>query len=292
MPDDIIETTISPDAEAQTAEIDDQHGEPSPPEEEATQNEHVEGEGEKQEGDESEGEKKPKENPLQKRINEITRARRQAEAEAEALRKILVEREGRAGQPPKTDAAPQVEQPPRESDFQDFAAFQRAMLAYETRQTVRAEFRAEQERVQNQQRQDAQTRAEAESRQRADKLIQSGQEKYPDFDIVALVPPQEGGPVITPIMAEALTLEDAVGADVAYYLGKKPDEALRIASLPPARQVMEIGRLAERIQAAGRNKVTKAPPPIKPVSGSRATSGKDLSAVPISEFMAARNKRK
>jgi hypothetical protein len=36
------------------------------------------------------------------------------------------------------------------------------------------------------------------------------------------------------------------GPAVAYHLGKNPTEAARIARLPPAMQVYEIGRLAER----------------------------------------------
>ena len=49
-------------------------------------------------------------------------------------------------------------------------------------------------------------------------------------------------------------------------------EAARIAALPPARQVMEIGRLAERIAVSSKNKTTKAQPPIKPTQITLSTT--------------------
>lgn len=254
---------ISPDAEAQTAVPDEQQGETSPPEEDS------QGQAEETAQDnDGEGEKKPEPNPVQKRINEITRARREAEARAASLEKLVLTLA--QGQQPGQQTSPQAspetqeEQPPKESDFQDYAAFQRAQLLYEARQTVRAEMHAANERAQAGTKQVEQARQQQESQQRTAKLVEAGRDKFEDFDDVVM-----GDHVrITPVMAEAITLDDAVGADVAYYLGKKPEEAARIAALPAARQVMEIGRLAERISSgANKNKITKAPPPAKPVSG-------------------------
>jgi hypothetical protein len=278
--------THSADAGAEPAETDEQHGETSAPEDEAQD---AQENGEEQES-ETEGDKPAaKDNPVQKRINEITRARRAAEAENAALRRMILEsQQARAERqaPPQAEATPE-EQAPKESDFQDYGAYQRAMVGYEARQQVRAEIKAEQARQQSAQQQTAQARAAQESQQRQAKLVEDGRAKFDDFDEVALGDHAR----ITPIMAEALSLEDKSGPEIAYYLGKKPDEAARIAALPPARQIMEIGRLAERIQAAGKKTVSKATPPIKPVSGARASSVKDPSKMTMDEYAAYRDKQ-
>lgn len=60
----------------------------------------------------------------------------------------------------------------------------------------------------------------------------------PDFDTVALAPDL----VITMTMAEAIRASGR-GADIAYYLGKNPADAARIASLPMVSQAMAIARL-------------------------------------------------
>jgi hypothetical protein len=59
-----------------------------------------------------------------------------------------------------------------------------------------------------------------------------------DFDQVARNPNLQ----ITPAMADAIT-ESSAGPQVSYWLGQNPSEAARIASLPPIRQIAEIGRL-------------------------------------------------
>ena len=53
-------------------------------------------------------------------------------------------------------------------------------------------------------------------------------EKVPDFDAVVHNP----NLTVTPVMADAIR-ESGRGAEIAYYLGKNPAEAARIASLPP-----------------------------------------------------------
>jgi hypothetical protein len=261
---------ISPDAEAQTAESDEQQGETSAPEKEAQTQEGL-GEGEDQD-EEGDGEKKPKPDPVQKRINEITRARREAEARAASLEKLVLNlaHGQQQGAQASSQAAPeqQEEQPPKESDFQDYAAYQRAHMLFEARQAARAEFHAERERAQAGSQQAEQSRQQQESQQRAGKMIESGRAAFDDFDDVVMGPAVR----ITPVMADAMAMDAKIGSSVAYYLGKAPEESVRIAALPPVQQIMEIGRLAEKISAsANKNKITKAPPPAKPVSGRSRT---------------------
>jgi len=285
MPDDNDIDIISPDAEGDPAETDEQHGEPSPPEEGAPEQETAGNDDPT--GDVPEEEPKPKENAVQKRINEITRARREAEAEAAALRKLIVEQQARGQrQVQPQDDQPQPPAPPKQEDFPDFAAYQEAMLdhrveakLFEREQQARQQAAAERRQAQ-------QAQAAQEGQQRAVKLVEIGRSKFDDFDEVAL-----GDHVrMTPAMVEAIGLEDKVGPDVAYYLGKKPDEAARIAALPSARQIMEIGRLAERI-STNRNKITKAPSPIKPTGG-RAKVVVDESKLSDAEWLRRQEAKK
>ncbi len=258
---------ISADTGAEPVEPDEpQQGEPSAPEDEA-QDQEGQHEDEDQEG-EGEGEKKPEPNPVQKRINEITRARREAEARAASLEKLVLNLA--QGQQPGAQTSPQAapeqqeEQPPKESDFQDYAAFQRAQLLYEARQTIRAEMRSANERAQAGSQQAEQARQQQESQQRAVSMIESGRAAFEDFDDVVMAP----GVRISPAMMDAMSLDAKTGSSVAYYLGNAPEEAARIFALQPVQQIMEIGRLAEKISAsANKNKITKAPPPAKPVGG-------------------------
>lgn len=69
-------------------------------------------------------------------------------------------------------------------------------------------------------------------------------ERFPDYDAVTRNP----GVRITNEMAEVIRDLDA-GPDIAYHLGKNPAEAARIAALSPARQAVELGKLEVTVTA-------------------------------------------
>lgn len=97
--------------------------------------------------------------------------------------------------------------------------------------------------------------------------VDQAREKYSDFDAVAF----SENVRITDAMAEVIQ-ESEIGPEVAYHLGKNPDEARRIAGLPPLAQAREIGKIEASLSAnPPAKKVTSAPEPIKPV-GSRAAN--------------------
>jgi len=107
-------------------------------------------------------------------------------------------------------------------------------------------------------------------------------EKVPDFDEVAHNP----NLAVTPIMAEAIR-EAPRGAEIAYYLGKNPGEAARIAALPPVSQVMAIARLELRLDAA-QAAVSRAPEPIGALTGRGGSAGKPLDQMSFDEYRRAR----
>lgn len=73
-------------------------------------------------------------------------------------------------------------------------------------------------------------------------------------------------------------IEAAIEAGDAHrtlrWLGKNPDEAERIANLPPTRQAVAIAKIAAQVAAKPKT-ISKAPAPIRPVQGS-AVSADDM----------------
>lgn len=112
-------------------------------------------------------------------------------------------------------------------------------------------------------------------------------DKYEDFDELVQKQPKDGGPHITVNMVEAINEVDNSG-DVAYELAKDVNESIRISKLSPAKQIIAIGKLSDKLlqaeskqeektEAKGK-KVTSAPEPINVIGGSE-TIQKTLSNV-------------
>jgi hypothetical protein len=110
----------------------------------------------------------------------------------------------------------------------------------------------------------------------------SFREKAPDFDAVAHNP----NLTVTPVMADAIR-ESSRGPEIAYYLGKNPAEAARIASLSPVSQATAIARLETRIDAP-QTSVSKAPQPVGTLSGRSGSGGKRLEDMSFEEYRRAR----
>ena len=107
--------------------------------------------------------------------------------------------------------------------------------------------------------------------------------KAPDFDAVV------GNPnlVVTPVMADAIR-ESSRGAELAYYLGKNPAEASRIASLPLVSQATAIARLETRVGSVAQGAVSRAPQPVSALSGRSGGGGKRLEDMNFEEYRRAR----
>lgn len=117
-------------------------------------------------------------------------------------------------------------------------------------------------------------------------LMETGAEKYEDFEAVVT-----GDVDITPVMRDTLFLMDNA-ADVAYYLGKNPSEARKIATLPPIRQAAEVGKIEAKLSQP--KKVAKkptAPDPVSPVGGSSTPSDEIQPVEDFGSFLKKRNKQ-
>lgn len=135
-----------------------------------------------------------------------------------------------------------------------------------------------------------QARKTEEQQKRVTERVTSWQDKrtafmkdHPDFEDVA----ESDDVKISPAMTELL-LEADNGPELAYALGKDPELSAKIASLSPAKAALEMGKFAASVEAAKKPKVSKTPPPAKPI-GSRANAGqKSPDEMSMDEYAAMR----
>jgi hypothetical protein len=116
------------------------------------------------------------------------------------------------------------------------------------------------------------------------KRQEAGRKKYEDFDEVA----GSEEVVITKDMA-AVIMDSDLGHEIAYFLGKNPDEAERIAELSPSRQAAEIGKL--ELKLANPAKPSSAPAPINPVKPKGTVTTGLSDSLDIKEWMRRRNEQ-
>ncbi len=205
---------------------------------------------EKKELTPEEVEKRRESRRFERRIDKLTRRAAEAQARAELAEKRL----GEQSQPkaPTDDSAPKLEQ--FDYDPEKYAA---AKAEYEKKKYAK-EYEEKQ-------------RTEAVGKNR-EKLVSAWEEKaekaadkYDDFSTVV------GEMQPTNPLTQAIMESDP---DVAYYLGKHPKEVERIAALGPVAQVLAIGKLEAKLAATPEKPKapSKAPEPIKPLSGAGSTA--------------------
>jgi len=210
----------------------------------------------------------PRKKTAQERIDEITRARREAEREREYWKKVALENQQRQPEPINT---PQGPARPTLDQFETTQQYEDAL--FDWRDRVRELKGAEiAQRT-------AEETALSEFNRRAAKL----RAENPDFDEVI------EAPVFSPAMRGVL-LQSENGPEVAYFLGRPEnrEQAEKIRGLPADRQAYEIGKLESNLLLAKKTKkVPGAPPPITPVGmgGGGKTEEPDANA-PIEVWMA------
>lgn len=211
----------------------------------------------------------PRKKTAQERIDEITRARREAEREREYWKQVALNKAQEATKPPQQPATPSPFPPrPVLDQFETTAEYEDALLTWhENRKEIA-------HRLETQRK--AQEEAVGTFNRRADKV----RAEHEDFDEIV------EAPVFSPVMRTAL-LHSENGPEVAYYLGLPANraEADRIRSLPPEVQPYELGKLETKLQLAKQTKkAPAAPPPLKPV-GMSGSGGSDNPPKDIKEWM-------
>jgi hypothetical protein len=227
-----------------------------------------------------EGEQKPERKFTQSELDEILqkrlakehrKAQRDAERRiAEALRQATTEK----------PAAPQDK--PTPDRFQTTEEYVEAVSAWTAERVISEQItkRAQQDEARRQQA-DAETRTHAWSDAEAE-----AEDRYDDYLTVTRNPALQ----INNSMLEVIQQSD-VGPDLAYFLGKNPAEAERIAKLSPLVAAKELGKLETKISAKSVAKSAPAlPDPIEPIRTRHSAATADLSdSDSINVWLAKRN---
>jgi len=135
--------------------------------------------------------------------------------------------------------------------------------------------------------------AQAKAQEGFNEQITKAREKHDDFDDVVM---NNQNVAITADMLNVMQ-ESSLGAEVAYHLGKNPEEALRIAKLSPTAQAMAIGRIEGILDAPIQNTIppkrasTASEPVGKGIQGKGAVPAKDLSSMSMEDYARERLKK-
>lgn len=240
----------------------------------------------------------------QERINELTRARRQAEREADDLRKRLEDLEQQ--RLPKEEPATKVETPapaertvpkgpPSPSDF-EFGELDSAYIAAVV--DYHADLRFEEfRRAQQEEKQQAELAARhSTAHTKFQQQVELGKKKYADFEERVVKGAQDGAWPLSETLG-VLMVESDVGEDIAYHLASNPDEALSVDRLPPVEQARYFGRLEAKFSAARaaapdgdssveKPAVSRAPQAPAPIGTARGAGGRFQATAATDDFLA------
>jgi hypothetical protein len=217
---------------------------------------------------ESAAERHERESKAEKRIAKLIYQRETAKARADHLealvnQKTVSNQEG--GQAGKQDGRPE------QKNFDTAEDFVEALTDWKLAQ-----------RDQKSKAQDVQKSQQAAA-QKAEKMF-SAAESLGNFDRDEFAEKVR----VTDVMADAI-LDSDMGAKLLVHFNANPDEATRIANLSPARQAAEIGKLEAKLSTVI-PKVSKAPPPIDPIGGGKATV-ESLETDDMEAYIALRKKQ-
>lgn len=230
-----------------------------------------------QERDES-GRFKQKEG-VQPRIDELTRARREAEREAAYWKQVA--QQGTAQ--PSAEAA---NKEPTPDQYDDYGKYVKALVKWEATQTLA------------QQQAEAGTRKVAETRaQTFEERIVDARGRIADFDAVV----GRSDVPLSPHVGEILQ-ESEKGADLAYHFAKNPDVLHRLNRMSERAAAMEIGRIeagmtksapaqAAAAPAAPAKKLTNAPVPANTSNAAGRSTTPNLANMSMEEYHAERTRQ-
>lgn len=227
-------------------------------------------------------EKKP--NRVQERINQLTREKYEERQRVEELERRLKELETKAPEP--TKAEPKAA--PKEDDYSSYDEYQKAREDYLVERAQQAAYeKIQAEQTATQKVTAEQLRQEEIQAKRAEfqKNLEGKREMFVDFEEVAY-----GHQFMDKGLAEMI-FDMEKGPEVAYHLGSHLDEAERIFAMSEIQRVRELTKLELQMQELQPKRVSTAPDPIKPITGSSETvSDKDPDNMSVEEWTAWRRK--
>lgn len=190
---------------------------------------------------------------VQKRINELTAKRREAERDAEYWK----DRALSTPQEPKTEAKQpaQATPAPKVDDFDSYEEFIPAAIEH----GIQSGLAKVKDSIKNETREDKRMREIRD-------FHAKGTEVYPDFvDKLSKIP-------VTEPMGEAIVGSEK-GTEIAYHLAQNPKLAQELAQLSPVAAAMEIGKLEVTLSTKTKEPPPPNPkPPLKTVDGRKVTT--------------------
>lgn len=223
-------------------------------------------------------EKKPR--GVQKRIDELTANWREEQRQNEQLRQQLFQmQQGMMSQrqePQQPEPAPQPQGEPQLDQFQSYEQYVAALAEFKADQ----KFKEWQSQQTQQQRQSEVQAQDVQFQARAAEFAA----EHPDYQTVANNPYLP----VSEAMAEVIRVSEA-GPQLLYQLGQNPNEAARIAALPPAQAAMELGRMEVRMNTPQPRTQTNAPDPIQPTGGGGGSQGVDPETMTPDQWLEWRN---
>lgn len=218
---------------------------------------------------------------VKKRLGKVTKKRRLAEKEADYQKGRADEAVAELDKVRKANSEPELVIP-KEEDFDTHEEYTDALV--EHRVALRLKEETTEPEVEEPEAPELTPEQQEEIEDFQDRMEEE-RDLQDDFDTITRNPKLD----LTTSMLNAAQGSE-VGAKIIYHLGKNLKDATRIAKLSRTAQVMEIGKLEERILNPTKNKKpTGAPPPIKPTSGGGTPPATDLGKMPIKDFMELRN---
>ena len=191
----------------------------------------------------------------QSRIDEVTRQARTAERERDywkqrAERQEAFLNESHQGDPEKQKG------PNLDKTLEDFEYDVGAYTKYVTKETAQY-FKEQNDEIQS--RQEAEKVLEGHIAREAEFSAQ-----VEDYQEVAL----NENLHVSPLMADVIRRTDD-GPAVLYHLGQNPQISAQIAALSPQMQLLEMGKISNRLATTSEPPKSKTPPPAKTLSGAK-----------------------
>lgn len=205
---------------------------------------------------------------VQPRIDELTRARREAEREAAYWKSIANGQQGSAQQA--------ANEKPTPDKFDDYNAYVEALTDWKAEQAVTKQM---QQRAAAQQQEVRQTTwAERQAQARA---------SMPDYDEVV-------GSSDTPLAQHVadVMLESDHGPALAYHFARNPEVLSRLNGMSPLQAAREVGRIEASLAkgtpaapaAAPAVRTTSAPKPASPIAGQGRATTPDPTRMSMDEY--------
>ena len=203
---------------------------------------------------------------FQRRIDRLTRDKAELQARLERLEQMAG---GKPAAPAHAEPAPAAK--PALENFDTYEEYTEALVEWKANERLAAHV-AEQRKAAQEREQAEREKTRATTFQERAKAAAA---KYADFEKVAFsddVPASE--------TMRDIILDSENGPEIAYFLGKNPAEAERIAQLSPLAAARELGRIEAKLATADvpkpQPRVTRAPEPIRPVTPAARTRSFDL----------------